>query len=232
MSAAAAKILASDPGSNVSVNALGRMLPSARREATASTSPVAGSSITTSPPSASMLSIASSSARCAISCSSASRVSTTSLPAMGSAMTRAGDSYSRPSRSLSTTAAPGVAAVHGAIDVAGCESQLPRDRGHVPDGIAQLIGRDAEVISLLRQRDRRAVPVIQRTAARVELHALGALGRRGGRIPMSLDELHLSRAHHQCEQRDREADLHNLEPDEWLGHQRGGALGAGAGIRI
>src|SRR3989442_621635 len=35
MSAAAAKILASDPGSNGSVNALGRMLPSARRDAAA-----------------------------------------------------------------------------------------------------------------------------------------------------------------------------------------------------
>ena len=108
ISAAAAKILASDPGSNVSVNALGRIVPSARREATARISPLAGSSMTTSPPSASMLSIASSRARCAISCSSTSSVSTTSLPATGSAMTRAGDSYSRPSRSFRTTAEPGV----------------------------------------------------------------------------------------------------------------------------
>src|SRR6058998_1514311 len=49
-------------------------------------------------------------ARCAISCSSASSVSTTSLPATGSEITRAGDSYSRPSRSFNTTAAPGVPA--------------------------------------------------------------------------------------------------------------------------
>src|SRR5881628_1024894 len=48
--AAAAKIFARDPGSNVSVNALGRALPSRWREARASTSPVPGSSITTSPP--------------------------------------------------------------------------------------------------------------------------------------------------------------------------------------
>src|SRR5213080_3703049 len=50
--AAAAKIFARDPGSNVSVNALGRALPSRWREARASTSPVPGSSVTTSPPSA------------------------------------------------------------------------------------------------------------------------------------------------------------------------------------
>ena len=103
---AAAKILAMEPGSNVSVNALGRALPSRVRDARASTSPEVGSSITTSPPSASMRRRASSRARCAISCSSASKVSTTSRPGTGAAMTRAGDSYSRPARSLSTTAAP------------------------------------------------------------------------------------------------------------------------------
>src|SRR6266702_2206582 len=101
-----AKIFARDPGSNVSVNALGRALPSRWREARASTSPVPGSSITTSPPSASIRRKASSSARCAISCSSASSVSTTSSPGTGGAITRAGDSYSRPARSFSTTAAP------------------------------------------------------------------------------------------------------------------------------
>jgi len=106
-SAAAVKIFATEPGSNVSVKALGRAEPSRRRDATASTSPVAGSIITTSPPSASMRRIASSSARCAISCSSASRVSATSAPATGCAMTRAGDSYSRPARSFNTTAEPG-----------------------------------------------------------------------------------------------------------------------------
>ena len=110
ISAAAAKILATEPGSNVWVNALGGALPSRRCEATASTSPVAGSSITTSPPSASMRRSASASARWAISCSSASRVRTTSLPGTGAAMSRAGDSYSRPARSFSTTAAPGVPA--------------------------------------------------------------------------------------------------------------------------
>jgi len=104
--AAAAKIFARDPGSNVSVNALGRAVPSRWREARASASPVPGSSITTSPPSASMRRKASSSARCAISCSSASSVSTTSSPGTGGAITRAGDSYSRPARSFSTTAAP------------------------------------------------------------------------------------------------------------------------------
>lgn len=77
-SAAAAKILAVEPGSKMSVKALGRPVPSRRLEATASSSPVAGSSITTSPPSASMRASASSNARWAISCSSASRVSTTS----------------------------------------------------------------------------------------------------------------------------------------------------------
>src|SRR2546429_6034735 len=41
--AATAKIFARDPGSNVSVNALGRALPSRWREARASTSPVPGS---------------------------------------------------------------------------------------------------------------------------------------------------------------------------------------------
>ena len=104
--AAAAKILATEPGSNVSMNALGRAVPSRCREAIASTSHVAGSSITTSPPSASMRRSASSSARCAISCSSASSVSTTSWPATGWAITRAGDSYSRPARSFRTTAEP------------------------------------------------------------------------------------------------------------------------------
>ena len=65
-----------------------------------------GSRNTTSPPSDRVSLRASSRPRSAISCSSASSVSTTSLPGTGSRTSRAGESYRRPARSFNRTAAP------------------------------------------------------------------------------------------------------------------------------
>ena len=88
------KSLAVEPGSkgSVKVDARGRTPASDWREASASSSPVAGSRNTTSPPSAFISVSASSSPRSAISCSSASSVSTTSFPATGSRTTLLGES--------------------------------------------------------------------------------------------------------------------------------------------
>ena len=93
-SAAAVNSLAVEPGSNgsVKVDALGAPPAAAWREASASSSPLFGSRKTTSPPSASIWPMASSRPRSAISCSSASIVSVTSLPAMGSRVFRPGES--------------------------------------------------------------------------------------------------------------------------------------------
>ncbi len=93
-SAAAVNSLAVEPGSKGSVNveALGAPPPAACRDASASSSPLFGSRNTTSPPSARNCPIASSRPRSAISCSSASIVSVTSLPGTGSRVLRPGES--------------------------------------------------------------------------------------------------------------------------------------------
>src|SRR5256886_1521061 len=164
--AAAAKIFTIEPGSNVSVNALGRVSPSRCREASARTSPVPGSSMTTSPPSASMRRTASSSAR-------------------------------RPT---------------------SCRAEPSRDERAVGGGIAQLIGRDADVIGLLAEAEWRAVTIEQRAAPRRQYDALGALRLRLLRPATTLPDLHLGRASGQEGQPDKDADFHHLEAHGGLRH--------------
>jgi hypothetical protein len=106
-SAAAAKILAVDPGSKVAVSAFDVELPSACRDVSARTSPVWGSTTTTSPPAAFSCSMASAKAVSTISCTLASSVRNTSWPGTGKAARRDGDSIVPPRPSRSTTAAPG-----------------------------------------------------------------------------------------------------------------------------
>src|SRR5207249_2751913 len=209
--AAAAKIFARDPGSNVSVNALGRALPSRWREARASTSPVPGSSITTSPPSASIRRRASSSARCAISCSSASSVSTTSSPGTGGAITRAGDSYSRPARSFSTTAAPAWPGTRR-------QAEPATDARAVRCRVAQLVGRDAHVVGLLGHGERCAVAVVQRAAARLQHDPLGTLCLRLLRPAATVEDLHLHRASHEQSQAHEHPEFHYLDADRGPRH--------------
>ena len=113
---------------------------------------------------------------------------------------------------------PGITTVLRPDHVARWNAQLARDRGEVVRGITQLVGRDPHVIRLLRERDRGAVPVIQRAAARVEHDALRALRGRAGGIAPSFQQLHLSRAHDQREQAEPETDFHHAQPNEWFGH--------------
>src|SRR2546426_5462117 len=76
----------------------------------------------------------------------------------------------------------------------------------------------SHVIRLLGQREPQAVTVVQRTAPRVEHDPLGPLrlGDRG--VLATFNELHLRGAEHQREQRDADADLHDLQSHQWLGH--------------
>ena len=109
-------------------------------------------------------------------------------------------------------------------------AQLAREQRRVPARIAELVGRDPDVIGLLRQRQRGPVPVEQRAAPRLEDDTLGALGRRLGGVAAALHQLHLSGARHQHPERREQADLHHAESNDGLRHgQRGGGEGGGDG---
>ena len=108
---------------------------------------------------------------------------------------------------------PGVAAAQTPLYVVRRQPQLARDHRGIAGGIAQLVGCDADVVGLLRERQTEPVAVEQRAATCLEHDAFGALGlgRRGVLPPF--EQLHLGRPHHEREQRGPEADLHDAEPD-------------------
>src|SRR5438874_1811733 len=125
MSAAAAKILASEPGSKVSVNALGRMVPSARRDATARISPdhrarKLGRRI--------------------------------EAPQHGLEMHAAHAAQRLHVERGKGTREPGVAAAQPAIYIARRDPELAGDRSGIAGRIAQLVRCDADMIRLLGER--------------------------------------------------------------------------------
>ena len=107
----------------------------------------------------------------------------------------------------------GVAAPHGLRPGARRQRQLAGDQGTVLDRIAQLVGRHADVIGLLRERERDAVAVQQRATARREHDPLGALRLRLLRPAPPLQQLHLGRARDQERECRTYGDLDHLEPD-------------------
>ena len=116
------------------------------------------------------------------------------------------------------TRKPGIAAVQRALQGTRREAQPARDGRRVARRIAQLVGRDPEVVGLLRERQAQSVTVVQRAAARFQHDALGALRLRDRRVFATLDELHLRGPKHQRDEREAEADLHNAQSHEGVGH--------------
>ncbi len=116
------------------------------------------------------------------------------------------------------TREPGVPAVQRALHVARREPQPARDGRGVARRIAQLVGRNAEVVGLLRERQSQSMTVVQRSPPRFQHDALGALRLCDRRVFATLDELHLGGAEYQRKERDAEADLHDAQPHEEFGH--------------
>ncbi|PYP52099.1 MAG: hypothetical protein DMD45_05775 [Gemmatimonadetes bacterium] len=98
------------------------------------------------------------------------------------------------------------------------EAEPARDERAVGGGIAQLIRRDADVIGLLAEAERRAVAIEQRATPRRQDDALGALRLRLLRPATTLPDLHLGGASGQECQPDKDADFHHLEPYGGLRH--------------
>ncbi len=113
----------------------------------------------------------------------------------------------------------GVALVYRLLPGARREAQPPRDERAVGRGVAQLVGRDADVIGLLGETERHAVAIEQRAAPRRQHNALGALCLRLLGPAAALPDLHLGRASRQQGEPDEDADFHHLEPHRGLRHR-------------
>src|SRR5260370_10930350 len=90
-------------------------------------------------------------------------------------------------------------------------AEPPADQGPVRDGIAQLIGGDADVVGLLSEGERRAMAGPQGPPARREHDALGALRLCFLGPADSLDELHFGGASDEEPERQEDAELDHLE---------------------
>ena len=112
-----------------------------------------------------------------------------------------------------------VAFAQGQLPGARREAEPPRDERAVGRRIAQLVGRDADVIGLLGEPERRAVAIEQRAAARRQHDALGALRLRLLGPATALPDLDLGRASGQEGEPDKDADFHHLEPHRGPRHR-------------
>ncbi len=113
----------------------------------------------------------------------------------------------------------GVALVDCLLPGARREAQPSRDQRAVGHRVTQLVGRDADVIGLLREPEWRAVTVEQRAAPRRQHDPLGALRLRLLGPAAPLPDLHLGRPSDQEDERDEDADFHHLEPHRGLRHR-------------
>src|SRR5690349_4470589 len=111
----------------------------------------------------------------------------------------------------------------------GLELAIQRRRGdaqgsHQRDerraNVLELVGRYANVVELLRDREGDAVSVVQGAPAGRKHHLFGALP---GGFPLPsfrLDDLELRRTGENGEDPDREGELDGADPGGGLGHQR------------
>src|SRR5205807_8908150 len=111
----------------------------------------------------------------------------------------------------------GVAFAQDLLPLGRREPQRPGDGGAVAR-VAQLVGRDADVVGLEGARDGRTVAIAERAAAGVEQDALGAGGpRRLGPAP-ALYQLNLRRPRDQRHEARQGEPLNRLDADRRLGH--------------
>src|SRR2546427_594607 len=202
-SAAAVKIFATEPGSKVSVKALGRAEPS-RRPAAVVTHPAddgAGEVGRRIEPVEHGLEVYA--AHCAERLHLDDAVGTSEI---------------------------GVAPAQGALHVGRGEPQPARDAGDILRGVAQLVDSDADVIRLLGEGERRAVAVREGAPPRRERDMLGALRPRLLRPAAPLEQLQLRRTPGDAHQRAADHDFDRAQPHGELRHQRGSPGGSGSRI--